>query len=271
MNQKNIEGTIFFVFLLAIALIAITRFTSIRPHWGSLEMRSTSTITVTGTAKKDQINQIANFTAGVESIETSKEAALSKVNENMNQLIEKVKDFGIKAEDIETQSANVYQNTQYINQMEGAESSGVTTMMYPQPPLPSKAVKGDWYASNSITIKLREVDRVDGLLAILNNSGANNISGPNFSLDDVQALSDGLLTEAVANARFKAEQIAAANKQKVGKMISVSENGAYPYYGAYESAIPMMAFDRAKTAVDVNLEPGSSQTSKSVTVTFELE
>lgn len=267
MNPQRNDGTILLIFALTIALIAITRFTSIRPHWGSLEMRPASTVTVTGTAKKDQANQIASFTAGVESIEPSKEAALGKVNEAMNQLIAKVKDFGIKAEDIETTQANVYQDTEYINQVEGSTGTGVTTMMYPQPPQPSKAVKGDWRATNLVTIKLREVSRADGLLSILNNSGANNVSGPNFNLEDAQASSDQLLTEAVANARFKAEQIATANSQKIGKIISVSENG---YYGGYETAMPMMALSRTKDVAVANLEPGSSQTSKSVVVTFEL-
>jgi phosphatidylserine/phosphatidylglycerophosphate/cardiolipin synthase-like enzyme len=78
MNQKQNGGNLFFAFILVVGLIAITRFTDLKPHWGSLEMKPTSTITVSGLAKKEQSNQIANFTAGMESIETSKEEALNK-------------------------------------------------------------------------------------------------------------------------------------------------------------------------------------------------
>lgn len=265
MNQKKHEATLLFAFLLLIILIAITRFTDLKPHWGSLEMRSNSTITVSGTAKKNQDNQIANFTAGVESIEASKEEALDKTNETMNQLIAKVKELGVKTEDIQTQNANVYQETEYVPM-----DTSVSNLMYPQPER-GKAQKGDWRANNSISIKLREVEKADALLALLNNSGANYVYGPDFSIDDVEVAGDQLLTEAVTNAREKAEKIAAANNQKIGKMISLTENGSYSPYMNYKSAMPLVGGGLTETMVDADLEPGSSSVSKTVTVTFELK
>lgn len=262
MNQKKQEITLLFAFLLIVALIAITRFTNLKPHWGSLEMRSNSTITVSGTAKKEQNNQIANFTAGVESIEETKEEALNKTNEAMNQLIAKVKEFGIKTEDIQTQNANVYQETEYA-----PLDKSVNNLIYPQPER-GEARKGDWRANNSISIKLREVEKADALLAILNNSGANYVYGPDFSIDNTESASDELLTEAVINAREKAEKIAAANNQTVGKIVSLTEGNSYPIYESYKSVMPMAGGD---AIVDADLEPGSSNISKTVTVTFELD
>lgn len=266
MNQKPKEGTILFVFILLVTLIAITRFTSLKPHWGSLEMRPTSSITVSGLAKKEQANKIANFTAGVESIEKTKEEALNKTNEAMNQLIAKVKQFGIKDEDIQTQQASVYQDTEYVTT---EPATGVSTMLYPGPDT-GKAQKGNWRANNSVSIKLRNVDQAEKLLAIINESGANYVHGPNFSIDDAENIGDELLSAAVANAKQKAENIANANGQKVGKIISVTEGGnVYPMYSAYDSAISMSA-GVAKSVINPELEPGSSSTSKSVSVTFEL-
>ena len=135
MNQKLNANTLL-LFLLVIALIAITRFTDLKPHWGSLEMRTNATITVSGTAKQEQNNQIANFTAGMESIEATKEEALNKTTAAMNQLIDKVKAFGIKAEDIQTQNASVYQETEYVPMNE------VSTLIYP-PQERGDARKGD--------------------------------------------------------------------------------------------------------------------------------
>lgn len=262
MNQKQLSGTLLLAFVLVIALITITRFTNLKPHWGSLEMRSNATITVSGTAKKEQPNQIANFTAGVESIEETKEAALNKANEAMNELIIKVKEFGVKEEDIQTQNASVYQETEYVSTNDSVSSN----LMYPQPDR-GNAKKGDWRANNSITIKLREANQAEALLAILNASGANYVYGPDFSIDNTESTSDELLTEAVTNAREKAEKIAAANKQTVGKIISFTEGGVYPIYESYKSAIPMAG---GSAVADASLEPGSSTTSKTVTVTFEL-
>jgi uncharacterized protein YggE len=275
MNPKQNDGTLFFAFILLIGLIALTRFTNLKPHWGSLEMRPVSSITVSGQAKKDQVNQIASFTAGVESIEATKEEALNKANEAMNQLISKVKQFGVKEEDIKTEQTTVYQETEYVTEPQPMElqavegSTGVSSMMYP--PRPStKPQKGSWRANNSVSIKLRDAKQAETLLAILNESGANYVYGPNFSVDNAETLGDELLSAAVANAKQKANDIANANNQKVGKIISVTEGGsAYPMYGAYDSVMPMSA-GMGKSISNAELEPGSSSTSKTVTVTFEL-
>lgn len=264
MNQNKHEVTLLLAFLLIVALIAITRFTSLKPHWGSLEMRGNSTITVSGVAKTEQSNQIANFTAGVESIEETKEKALEKTNETMNQLIVKIKELGIKKEDIQTQNANVYQETEYIPM-----ESPVSNLIYP-PPERGEAIKGSWRANNSINIKLREVEKADALLAILNNSDANYVYGPDFSIDNTESAGDELLAEAVTNAREKAEKIANANNQRVGKIISLTEGGSYSPY--YRSAVPMTGGGGiTETAIDADLEPGSSNIRKTVTVTFELD
>lgn len=262
MNQTKHEITLLFSFLLIVALIAITRFTNLKPHWGSLEMRANSTITVSGMAKTEQNNQIANFTAGVESIEETKEKALEKTNETMNQLIVKVKELGIQEKDIQTQNASVYQETEYLPM-----DNSVNNLMYP-PPERGDARKGDWRANNSINIKLREVEKADTLLALLNNSGANYVDGPNFSIDNAESAGDELLTQAVINAREKAEKIAAANKQRVGKIVSLTEGGSYAPY--YKSVMPMAGAGVSETMIDADLEPGSSNISKTVTVTFEL-
>lgn len=259
MHQRPALNSLVVVFLLVVGLIALTRFTPLRPHWGSLEMRPTSTITVSGQAQKDQINQLAQFTAGVESIEATKEEALNKANESMNELIAAVKALGIEDQDIQTEVANVYQETEY----ERAE-----IMIYPPMPDRGSAVKGNWRANNSVSIKLRQVELAEDLLAVLNQSGANYVYGPNFMIDDTMIDDASLLSEAVADAKAKAESIATGNNQKVGKIISLNEGGVYPMYTAYE-AMPM-AMGSAKDTTRANLEPGSSTSYKSVTVTFEL-
>ncbi|HPS40794.1 MAG TPA: SIMPL domain-containing protein [Candidatus Woesebacteria bacterium] len=265
MNPKQNERLLLSAFILVVGLIALTRFTSLKPHWGSLEVGSTATITVTGQAQKEQTNQIATFTAGVESIESTKEEALNKTNEAMNQLIAKVKAFGIKDEDIETQTVNVYQNTEAVSpDMATIDSASINI----EPD--GKAQKGDWWANNSVTIKLREVDRAEALLALINESGVNYVYGPNFSLDDSSTLGDELLPEAVNNAREKANSIANANNQKVGKIISLTEgSNSYPIYSARDQMLAATS-KTSEAIVNPELEVGSSKISKSVTVTFEL-
>lgn len=249
------------VFGFTVALIALTRFTPLKPHWGSLEMRQAATITVTGEARETRTNQVAQFTAGFEAIEVDKDTALSKANQAMNEVIEQVKTLGVEAADIQTENANVYQEIEYER---------VEILIYPPMPDAGTAKKGQWRANNSVSIKLRNIDQAEQLLSLLQNSGANYVYGPNFGLDQDQIATDTeLVTQAVAAAKTKAEQIAAASGQRVGKMVSFYENETYPVFRGYAETMPM-AMGSSKDAVVANVEPGSSQLHKTVTVTFEL-
>lgn len=259
MNNNRYIGNALFTFILIIGLIAISRFTSFKPFLGSIESRAVSTITVSGTAEEDISNQIATFSVGMDSIESTKEEALNKVNQAMNDVIAKVKEFGIDDQDIQTRNADVYQETEYV----GGETS---TLIYPV----GDAQKGDWRGNNSLTIKLRDVSKAEELLSILNNSNANYVTGPDYSVENDDINTNALLNKAVVNAREKAASIAQANGQKVGKILSVSENGTNSVYPMYELAIPMAGGGSSKSVTDANLEPGSTTTSKAVTVTFEL-
>jgi len=239
------------VFVLAMAVIALTRFTPLSPHWGSTEQRMQSTITVTGYAKVDKNNQIAQFNAGFEAIDADKTAATNQVNKGMNDLLEQIKALGIEDKDIKTTQVSVYQETD-VYEIGGRP----------------EREKSDYRASINVTVKLRNLDLSDQLLTVMQNSGSNQISGPNFMLDDESMADEELLGLAVANAKERALVLAQANNQKVGKMLQVSEYGFSPY-PAYESA-PMMGGVAKDMMVSANLEPGSSTVTTTVSVTFEL-
>lgn len=257
--QNTKHSTLLLGFILILALMAITRFTPLRPHWGSWESKYTSTITVTGEAEETVTNQIAQFTAGVEAIEADKETALTKANEAMNTLVAQVKAMGVAEADIQTQTASVYQETEYEQ---------IEPMIYPPMPDTGSARKGNWRANNSVSITLRTVNQASALLDLLNNSGANYVYGPSFSIDSATE-NDELLAKAVIDAREKAEKLATANGQKVGKIISLSEMD-YSMYGGYAETMSARVMDNGKAMPAPELEPGSSKVTQSVSVTFEL-
>jgi uncharacterized protein YggE len=239
------------VFVFAVALIALTRFTPLSPHWGSSEQRMQSTITVTGYAKVDKNNQIAQFNAGFEAINADKTTATNQVNQGMNNLLDQIKALGIEDKDIKTTQVSVYQETD-VYEIGGRP----------------EREKSDFRASINVTVKLRNLDLADQLLAVMQSSSSNQISGPNFMLDDEPIVDEELLSLAIANAKERAQALAQANNQKIGKMLQVSEYGFSPY-PAYESA-PMMGGMAKDAMVSANLAPGSSTATTNVSVTFEL-
>lgn len=237
-------------FILAVAFMsAIVYFFPWRDiNWGHLQMDPVRTLTVVGYAESKEKNQIAKFSAGINTINSDKDVAVKETNAKIDEITKAVKDFGIKADDIVTQSMSIYQMQENVYE-DGRQI---------QKP-------GQWNVGNTIEITLRDVDRVNGLADILSKSGATNVWGPNFQLDRSDVVADTLTEDAVASAKTKAEAIAKASGATLGRVMSVTEGGA-----TGGVMYPVMMKDGIGGGGGASLESGTSTVSKSVTVVWEL-
>lgn len=219
-------------------------------NWGKVEFLPASTITVTGDAKSEQKSETATYFVTVSAGNDDKQTAINEVNTKMNDILAKVKAFGVPDTDIKTQQVSIY------------ESLEMEILTYPAPP----RVAGKWQASNSLEVKLSDASKATAFTDLLNSTGATSVSGPNFGLTDVNESSDKLLEEAINDARQKAEKIAKASGRRLGKVITVSEAGyTGPIY-----PMAMEAKGRGGDVVATPIEPGTQEVYKSVTVVFEL-
>lgn len=228
-------------FLVLLILVMVMPWRNV--NWGKVQLISPETVTVTGEAKSQQKNQIANFTAGVNIVKEKKEDAVGEVNQKVAALIESLKAFGIAPEDIKTQNLSVYQQQDYLKPT-------ATTL---------------WSVNNSIEIVLRDISKTADLTNLLNSSGANNVYGPNFGFDDVSIIQKSLFGEAIEDAKIKAKIIAKASGRKLGKVVTVNENesnGVNPLFLAKENI--------GGLGGGTPVETGSATISQSVTVSFEL-
>lgn len=225
--------------------------------------QKTGTITVRGSAQQDVVNQVAEFTAGIEVIAAEKEEAVNSATTIMNQLLSDIYNFGIDQQDVQTSQVSVYQEDEEIKAYLELNAETIET--------PNKQ-KGDWRANLSISITLRSENgdqlknRSEELLNLLNNSQANYVYGPNFRLDDQNLAEIDLINAAVTDAKVKAEAIAANNQQKIKKVLEIIEDDAN-YQAFYRSEL---AFDQA-SFTSPSLEPGSSTLYKTVMVTFQVK
>lgn len=201
-------------------------------------------ISVTGQANQQQANELARFSASVDAINDSKEAASSQVERQITALMTSLKEFGIAEDDLKTEYFNAYQQEEMINE-NGRQVSR----------------KGQWRVSNTVSITLRDLTRVEELTALLLAADTTNISGPNFSLEDPNQSAKTLADQAVNDAKEKAEAIAAAQGMKLGKIISIVESGASsPVYPMY----------REMGGGGGGYAPGTSEVSTTYIVSFEL-
>jgi len=237
--------------------------------WGSIQLSSPSTITVTGFADGSQLNQKAHFYAAVTTENVDKDQAVKELTEKTNKLVAEVKNFGIEDKNIKTQNLQVYEFEDIV--YEGDEKSTMIgqeiDLMY-RPDRPYKTVK-KWRATNSLAITVEDAAKASELSTLLINSEATDVNGPSFEAGDTAELENELLAKAMENAQQKAEIILQGSKQKVVKILQVSETGSNQYYPMYKNMMYATGA-MADTVESINLEPGSQEVSKTINVVFEI-
>lgn len=216
-------------------------------NWGNINIKPVETVTVIGEAKSQIKSQVANFNAGVSAINDNKDVAVAEVNQKIDAIITAVKNFGIPAQDIKTQNLSVYQ------QEETYYAEGI-----------QKQRPGQWRINNTIDITLRNIDQASALADLITKSGATNVYGPNFTVDNTTSAQNELLGEAMKDALSKAEIIARSGGKKVGGVVSVTEGTSAVGF------FPMSA-SREGFGGGAPVQPGSQTVQKTVTVVYELK
>lgn len=239
-----------FLVALGVAVILLWAVTALaQMKWGILKLGSERTITVVGTSQLQQNNEVATFNATINASNEVKETAYNEASTKMNALIEEVKKFGIEEKDIKTTYVNVYQ------QEEPYFEDGV-----------QKYKPMNWRASISLEIILRDITKADSLAGVLTSNSAGDLYGPNYSTDNTKTDEATLLTKAVENAREKANALASQQNLRIKGVQSVVE-------GVSSTNNIVYGMERAMGGggADPAFAPGSSQVSKSVTVTYIVE
>jgi len=123
-----------------------------------------------------------------------------------------------------------------------------------------------YQASNQVTVRFRDVKRAGTVLDALVAAGANQINGPNLTVDQPDAALDEARTQAIAKARARATLYAKAAGLTVKRIVAISEAG-----GAPSGPMPMFAMARAAKVADTEIAPGEQRLAVTLNVTFELQ
>lgn len=163
-------------------------------------------ISVTGEASVSVPPDLAEVEAGVTSDAKTAHDASEANNATMGKLLLALKAAGIDAKDIRTARLSL--------QPENAPNHAG-----------SPAITG-YRASNHVSVRLHDVTKVASTIDMLVSAGGNDIGGINFMVSQASKLLDDARTQAVADARRKAEIYAKAAGVTLGAPLSISEEGA---------------------------------------------
>lgn len=199
-------------------------------------------VMVTGEATVAVAPDMAAIRIGVASQgKTAREASDANAKQ-MTAVLAAIKDAGIAERDVQTSRLSL--QPQYD----------------PNRNAPARLL--GFQANNQLSVKIRDIAQLPGILDRAIGAGANEMSGIEFVVSEQSKLLDQARGEAIADARRKAELYARAAGAKVGQVVAITEEGSAP-----PRAYPMQAL-RAGAAVPV--APGEQTLRVVVTVSYEL-
>jgi uncharacterized protein len=196
-------------------------------------------ITVTGTGTTQAVPDEASFSFGVESTGATARAAQAANAERMAGVVAALKGAGIAGRDLQTTDVSVMPD--WSN--DGSRVEG-------------------FRAHASVQVKVPRIAHAGAVVDAAVAAGATETSGPSLGRADRDAQYRTALRNAVADARGKAQALAAEADVHLGPVVRVEEGAPAPQ-PYYESAA--LAAGR-----ETPIEPGTQETQATVTVTFSL-
>lgn len=125
-----------------------------------------------------------------------------------------------------------------------------------------------YQADNTVKVTVDNADKVGSVIDKMAAAGASRIGNPEFTVKNKELLQRRLLSEAVADARSKAEMLAAAGGRKLGRMLSVQAHTVSDFGRVYRN----MAMAKAEAdSVPTVIEAGTINVSASVEAVFAME
>ncbi len=149
------------------------------------EAEAVNKITMMGTGEIRLVPDVAVVSIGVETLNDSLSVAQKENADNINNLINVLKDMGVAEENIKTKNFYVYQRYDY--------TQGEAFMGY--------------QVSNYLDFRTKDVDGVGNIISKLLESGANRFSGISFTIENYEEAYKTALEKALDNAKSKASAI----------------------------------------------------------------
>ena len=207
-------------------------------------------LNVNATGRVVRTPDIATIRAGVVTQGTTAAAALTDNANRMAGVVRALKAAGIADRDIATSNVSLSPQYRYADN---------------QPPV----ITG-YQATNSVSVKFRDIAKSGAALDALVKSGANQIDGPAMSLSNPDAALDAARQDAVARARARADLYARAAGMQVARIVSIDESGENagdtPRPPVMYRAMASMAKDEA-----TSIMPGETDVTVNLSVRFLLK
>lgn len=215
--------------------------------------------TVSAEGKVVAIPDTAQISLGVQTQGSTVKAAQDSANKIINNITAAVKAIGVDDKDIKTTNYSVYPDEQFT----APEPMILTLPPTPTPISPPRKVTR-YRVNINLSITVRDFAKINEVIDAATANGANQIGGISFSVDNIEDFQSQARKIAITKAKAKAASIAKDAGITLGKIINVSEGFTYnpPYL--------MTTAAKAETGGGTQIQPGSSEISVTITLSYEV-
>ncbi len=255
-KNRVAQGVIAFLAILSVYFV-IKLINEIRAGEYIGTKETPNTIQVTGDSEVFAAPDIAtiSFTARGEGSTTK--IAQGKEAEIVNKAIDFLKGKGIAEKDIKTSNYNAQPKYDY----------GTVVCSKNYCPSPQPRIVG-YETTQTVDVKVRDIDAVGDLLTGIGSTGVSDLSGPNFSIENEDKLKDQARSEAIAEARDRAEKLAHDLGVDIVRVTNFQESGGgFPMYYAKDA---LQSAGAVAPQANPAIPAGENKITSNVTITYEI-
>ncbi len=202
-------------------------------------------IDLTITEYVDTKPDIATFSTGVQTMAPTATEAVRANNAQMASVVARLKKLGIAERDIQTTQISLNQQFDYRD---------------------GQQIFKGYQASNMVTSKLRDLEKLGAFLDALAVDGATSFNGPTFSIDDDSAFRAAARDKVWATAMNRAQNLARKAGYNDVRVLRVEETDSQG--GGYPRPMVMRAMDASEKSTPI--APGELSVAATLSFTFEM-
>jgi uncharacterized protein YggE len=202
-------------------------------------------IVVTGEGRVSAEPDMAVLSLGVTRDASTAKDAMDQTSAAVSEVLETLSDAGIEARDMQTSALSLSPRWDH------SDRNG-----------PPKVV--GYVASNTLSIRVRDLDGLGETLDRVIGSGANQMNGLSFTLSNPRPIEDSARINAVQDAKAKATLLAEAAGVTLGAVQTISE-------GFTGGPAPTLVRREAMMASDVPIAAGEVDVRINVAVVFAIK
>jgi uncharacterized protein YggE len=214
--------------------------------------RDETLLSVSATGEAETRPDQARFEAGINSWAPTARAASDASAEQIRKIVAALRSAGVAEKDIQTRNVGV-QRVDYGPR------------------------KGQYQASNIVSVTVRDVNRTGAAVSAVTDAGANIVSGPDLRISDAEKAANSAYGAAYRAARARAQAYADAADMKIARVLSIRDAGGSQgnryLPGAVPVAPPPVRVATEQAAVDNAagmILPGQTTSAVAVQVDFAL-